>query len=66
LARVHGGAQVVEAEIVQHHHVGAMLQGVFQLVHAIDLDLDLHEVSGEGAGAATASPTRRRRRRGCP
>ena len=51
----HGGAQGVEAEIVQHDDIGRRAlvdQGQYgvQLIQPIDLDLDLHQMRGESLG----------------
>src|SRR5690606_37677721 len=44
-------AQLVGAEVVEHDHVGTVLQRLPKLVEVVDLHLDLHQVTGEGAGA---------------
>ena len=48
----HRALQGVGVEIVEHDDVGAVAQGLGQLVQAVDLDLDLGQVAGEGAGPA--------------
>ncbi len=47
----HGFAEIVEAEIVQHHHVRRAGESLLELDQAVDLDLDLHQVASRRPGA---------------
>jgi hypothetical protein len=50
-----GGFDVGQGEVIGHDHVGAFVEGLSELVEAVDLDVDLDHMAGLLADAAAGA-----------